>query len=167
MDDEVHVGVRTPTEPVELTAYPTGRWRIDIGGVVSRWHRPKEFRPGWTRGPDVVLPGVVAAVEPLGRPGPAKVTEPILWLRAPGDGQTARMQTWFATPGADEVRWRQGLPRSIESVAVLALRRAGTLHLLRQDEPGDLEGGTAGTGARGVVVRADQSGRPSFWETVA
>ena len=39
-DDEVHVTVSAAGQTTELTAYPTGRWRIDMGGVVSRWHRP-------------------------------------------------------------------------------------------------------------------------------
>ncbi len=164
-DDEVHVSVRTVALTTELIAYPTGRWRIEVGGIASRWHRPKEFRPGWTRGPDIVFPGMLAGAKP---PVPSKKeTEPIHWLRGPGEGQAARVQMWFATPGADETRWRQALSRSIESVAVLALRRAGALHLIRLDEPADPESGDRGTGARGVVVRADQSGRPSFWETVA
>ena len=165
-DDEVHLTVRTVTEDIGLTAYPTGRWRIEVGGVVSRWHRPKEFRPGWTRGPDLVLPGLVAAAEPAtSRP---KAAEPLTWLRAPAIGQSARIQLWFAVPAAEDARWRQALPRSGESLAVLLLRRAGSVHLVRVDEPADAEAGAHGPGSstRGVSVRADQSGRPSFWETV-
>lgn len=163
-DDEVHLSVKTAALATELTAYPTGRWRIEVGGVVSRWHRPKEFRPGWTRGPDVVLPGAPILGEPA--VPQTKGAEPIHWLRGPGEGQAARVQIWFAAPGADLPRWRQALSRSIESVAVLALRRAGSIHLIRLDEPADPDRGESGTGARGVVVRADQSGRPSFWETI-
>lgn len=166
-DDEVHCDARTASEEIGLTAYPTGRWRIEMGGVVSRWHRPKEFRPGWTRGPDVVLPGRVAAAEPAAPR--AKAAEPLTWLRVPADGSVARIQLWFAGPGADEARWRQALPRGAEPLMVLSLRRAGTVHVVRLDEAAEAEDAPKASGvpARGVTIRADQTGRPSFWETVA
>ena len=166
-DDEVHLTVVPGAGEIALTAYPTGRWRIELGGVVSRWHRPKAFRPGWTRGPDIILPGRVTAAEPVVKV--TKTTEPITWLRAPAEGQATRIQLWFANPGADETRWRQALARSAESLVVLSLRRAGTVHLVRQDEPAEADDETGGSrsGVRGVAVRADQTGRPSFWETVA
>ena len=166
-DDEVHVAVHPVAGSVELTAYPTGRWRIEIGGVVSRWHRPREFRPGWTRGPDILLPGGAVLSEPA--PSAQRKAEPIVWLRPPEAGQLARLQLWFAIPGADEARWRQALGRSTASVVVLPLRRAGTLHLVRQDEAADVpdRAGPPSGKLREVIVRADQTGRPSFWETVA
>jgi hypothetical protein len=63
-EDETHLGVRTTTAEVHLTAYPTGRWRIVIGSDISKWTRPKEFRPGWTRGPDLLIPFSAAPVRP-------------------------------------------------------------------------------------------------------
>ena len=166
-DDEVHLTVAAGAGEIGLTAYPTGRWRIEVGGVISRWHRPKEFRPGWTRGPDIILPGQAAAAEPAAKV--TKTAEPITWLRAPPEGQATRIQLWFANLGADETRWRQALARSAESLVVLSLRRAGTVHLVRLDEPAAVDEETPGSGlgVRGVAVRADQTGRPSFWETVA
>ena len=165
-DDEVHVTVTAGGQTTELTAYPTGRWRIDIGGVVSRWHRPKPFRPGWTRGPDIVLPCQSAAAEPIPKALPR--TEPIAWLPLPVEGQVARIQLWFAEPGADEQRWRDALPELAQPIVGLPLRRAGSVHLVRVDEPGgstDLSA-ASGISVRRVMVSADQTGRPSFFETV-
>lgn len=166
-DDEVHCDGRTATEEIKFTGYPTGRWRIDVGGAVSRWHRPKPFRPGWTQGPDLVLSGRLAEVEPAA--GRSNAADPVRWLRPPADGLVCRVQLWFATPGAEEDRWRSGLPRGAESLAVLSLRRSGAVHLIRIDEAADIEAGLEGGRLveRGVAVRADHSGRPSFWETVS
>lgn len=165
-DDEVHVTVIAGGQTTELTVYPTGRWRIDIGGVVSRWHRPKPLRPGWTRGPDIVLPGQSAAAEPTPKAPPR--TEPIAWLPMPVEGQVARIQLWFAEPGADERRWRDALPELARPIVGLPLRRAGSVHLVRVDEPGGSTDLIAASGmlVRRVMVSADQTGRPSFFEAV-
>ncbi len=165
-DDEVHVTVSAAGQTTELTAYPTGRWRIDMGGVVSRWHRPKPFRPGWTRGPDIVLPGLAAALEPIAK-APSR-TEPITWLSLPAAGQAVRIQLWFAEPGADQRRWLSALPDLAQPLVGLPLRRAGSVHLVRVDEPqapsADLSSSRT-LPSRGVMVSSDQAGRPSFFET--
>lgn len=166
-DDEVHLTVNAAGQATELTAYPTGRWRIDMGGVVSRWHRPKTFRPGWTRGPDIVLPGRAAAVEPMAK-APAR-SEPITWLSMPPTGQLVRIQMWFAEPGADQRRWQGALPERAEPLVGLPLRRAGSVHLVRVDEtqtPWADASSSLTLPSRAVMVSADQTGRPSFFETV-
>ncbi len=165
-DDEVHVTVSAGGQATELTAYPTGRWRIDMGGVVSRWHRPKPFRPGWTRGPDIILPGQPAAAEPMAKAAPRM--EPIAWLPVPAEGQAARIHLWFAEPGADERRWRDALPELAQPIVGLPLRRAGSVHLVRVDEAGVPPDPPAPSGmlVRRVMVSADHTGRPSFFETV-
>ena len=166
-DDEVHCDGRTAVEEINFIGYPTGRWRIEIGGAVSRWHRPKPSRPGWTRGPDWVISGRPAEVEPTAaRP---KAGDPLRWLPPPADGLVCRVQLWFAAPGAEVGPWRSALPPGAETLAVLSLRRSGAVHLVRIDETPESEAGSEGGRLveRGVAVRADQSGRPSFWETVS
>src|SRR6266850_763408 len=87
-EDEVHVAVRTTSDEVMLTAYPTGRWRIAVGDAVSRWTRPKEFRPGWTRGPDLVIPySAIPVRSPADDPFAA---EPVAWLPSPAPRHLAR-----------------------------------------------------------------------------
>ena len=174
-EDEVHLAVRTTREEVALTAYPTGRWRIAVGTVVSRWTRPKEFRPGWTRGPDLVIPGSVAPVQsPASDP---YATEPVSWLPAPPAGQLARFTLLFASPRAEGSRWRPLDAPGTESLIVLPLRTAGAPHLCRVDEPDPAEALPAGGAPAvedppgpvefAVVVSADQDGRPSLRESYA
>ena len=182
-EDEVHVAVRTARDKVMLTAYPTGRWRIAVGSAVSRWTRPKEFRPGWTRGPDVVIPYSAA---PVGSPANDPfATEPVAWLPSPAPGHLARFTLLFASPRAEGSRWRPPDAPGTESVTVLPLRTAGTLHLCRVDEPitpkqlrdlaprpndasRDLAPASSSVSIGfDVIVSADQAGRPSLRESHA
>jgi hypothetical protein len=180
-EDEAHVAVGTTREKVELTVYPTGRWRIAVGSVVSRWTRPKEFRPGWTRGPDLVVPYSAA---PVRSPADSQnAAEPVAWLPPPAPAYLARFILLFASPRAEESRWRPLDAPGTQSLAVLPLRTAGALHLCRLDEPLDPEAlaapapeatdasaaGPAGAGSGSVefivIVSADQAGRPSLRES--
>jgi hypothetical protein len=182
-EDEVHVAVRATLEEVALTAYPTGRWRIAVGSVVSRWTRPREFRPGWTRGPDLVIPH---SAVPVLSPTPDRfATEPVTWLAPPAPGHLARFNLLFASPRAEESRWRPPDAPGTQSVAVLPLRTAGALHICRVDEPLDPEDVADRTllatvappdptqasnrQSRGfaVIVSADEAGRPSLRESHA
>ena len=161
-DDELRLAASPADGPVELTAYPTGRWRVTVGGVVSRWFRPPEFRPGWVRGPDVLLGGHSAPPEPGVPVGSVR------WLNPPNVGQLARIQLWFANPYADEGKWWSALPRSTERIEVFLLRRAGSVHIVRDDEPVDPDDqpGPPLARGRGVAVRTDSAGRLSLRETV-
>lgn len=179
-DDEVHMAVRATSSEVELTAYPTGRWRIAVGSAVSRWTRPKEFRPGWTRGPDLVIPYTAVPVRSPGNDPFAK--EPVAWLPPPAPMHLARFTLLFASPRAEESRWRPAEAPGAQRITVLPLRRAGALHLCRVDEPiapEDLQPLATAT-APGlpvephpgslrfdIIVSADQSGRPSLRESHA
>jgi hypothetical protein len=168
-EDEVHVAVRTTEGDVEFTAYPTGRWRIAVGSVVSRWNRPKEFRPGWTRGPDLVAPhSAVAVLSPANR---SLAAEPVAWLPAPAAGHLARFSLLFASPRIEENRWRPSDTPGTVTLAILPLRRAGAVHLCRGDEPtsfGEVPDALGeGSVACSVIVSADQTGRPSLWESRA
>lgn len=168
-EDEAHVAVPATLEEVGLTIYPTGRWRITIGGVVSRWTRPKDFRPGWTRGPDLVIPHTEIPVQL-----PANDThaaEPVTWLAPPASGYQARFSLLVATPAAEASHWRPVEAPGTEHLAALALRTSGTLHLYRLDEPVQAEDRlppalwhASGPVALSVIVRADQMGHPSFLE---
>ena len=172
-EDEVHLAVRSSREAVTLTAYPTGRWRITIGPAVSRWTRPKEFRPGWTHGPDLVIPYTPA---PLRAPDDDPyAAEPLVWLPAPLPQHQARFTLLLASPRAEASRWRPPDAPDTHGIAILPLRTAGALHLCRADEPVAAEplaaerlrpGGDSMPGTVGleVIVSADQAGRPSLWE---
>jgi hypothetical protein len=168
-EDEAHVAVPATLEEVGLTIYPTGRWRIMVGGVVSRWTRPKDFRPGWTRGPDLVIPHSDVPVQLPAKD--AHAAEPVAWLAPPIDGYQARFSLLIATPAAEASHWRPVEAPGTQDLATLALRTAGTLHLYRRDEPVQPEDRppAAGQPANGpvalsVIVRADQMGHPSFLE---
>ncbi len=182
-EDEVHVAVRTTREEVVLTVYPTGRWRIAVGTVVSRWTRPKEFRPGWTRGPDLVIPYSATSVRsPENQPN---AVEPVAWLPPPTPLHLARFTLLFASPRALEGRWRPPDTPGTQSVTVLPLRTTGSLHLCRLDEPldpdeladlvpaasdassGRSQGPSPGSMGFAVVVSADQAGHPSLRESHA
>ncbi|MBL8985409.1 MAG: hypothetical protein JNJ80_03995 [Gemmatimonadetes bacterium] len=156
-DDEFHLAARRGTEAVELTAFATGRWRIDVNGEVGRWHRPTQAVPGWTRGPSVFLPGWDAAAW-----GKEAGAESVIWLNAPADGLVTRLDVWFAIPGAEERRWRQTLPKTARIVLSLPLRRAGSIRMVRDDAPttDDDDARTEGL----VTVSTDQAGLPSFRE---
>src|SRR5512134_764405 len=131
-EDEVHLGVRATRAELHLIAYPTGRWRITIGDDVSKWNRPKEFRPGWTRGPDLLIPHC---------PGPVRLPEvdplahePVTWLPPPAPGFAARFSLLLASPRAEGSQWRpQDAPGTV-GLVILPLRTAGALHLNRLDE---------------------------------
>jgi hypothetical protein len=175
-EDEVHMTVRTTREEVLLTAYPTGRWRIAVGSAVSRWTRPKEFRPGWTRGPDLVIPYSAAPVRsPANDPF---ATEPVAWLPSPAPRHLARFTLLFASPRAEESMWRPPDAPGTQSITVLPLRTAGALHLCRIDEPippeelTDLVPFEIGAPSHestefDVILSADQAGRPSLRESHA
>ncbi len=169
-EDEVHLAVPATTQEVGLTIYPTGRWRITVGGVVSRWTRPKDFRPGWTRGPDLVIPHTDAPIRlPAADPYPA---EPLTWLPPPATGFQARFSLLIATPTAEASHWRPEEPPGTQKLAALPMRTAGTLHLYRLDEPVAPEDQRDQIPARdgeplavSVIVSADQMGTPSFRES--
>jgi len=176
-EDELHLAVRATHEDVSLTAYPTGRWRIAVGAAVSRWSRPKEFRPGWTRGPDLVLPYTAVPIQsPATDPYSA---EPVTWLSPPTPGHLARLTLLFASPRAEESSWRPPDTTSTQSITALPFRTAGTIHLCRLDEPlapedrpdpvtevrgRPAEPNPVRTGFE-VIVSADQAGRPSLRES--
>lgn len=175
-EDDVHLAVHSGHEEVMLTAHPTGRWRIAVGSNVSRWTRPKEFRPGWTRGPDLVIPYSATPVRsPANDP---YASETVTWLPPPPPGYRARFTLLFATPRAEETRWRPPDTAGTQGVTVLPLRTAGALHLCRIDEPIAPEDATPARaehqldsvphsvsyGFR-VIVEADQAGLPSLRES--
>ncbi len=156
-EDEVHLAVRATHEDVALTIYPTGRWRIAVGESLSRWTRPKEFRPGWTRGPDLVIPH---AATPLPAPPADRyAAEPLAWLPPPTAGFQARFSLLIATPSAEASHWRPLDVPGTQSLAVLPLRTAGAFHLYRVDEPAASDYG-AGPPGFTVIVCANQMGCP-------
>jgi len=168
-EDEVHLAAPTTSEVVALTIYPTGRWRITVGGVVSKWTRPKDFRLGWSRGPDLIIPHTDTPVLP-----PASdpyAAEPVSWLPPPAPGFQARISLLIATPSAETSHWRPVEAAGTQALAALPLRTAGTFHLYRLDEPipaGDQRAAVAaqqGPVPLTVVISADQSGTPSFRES--
>ena len=168
-EDEVHLAVSTASDDVALTAYPTGRWRIAIGAAVSRWTRPKEFRPGWTRGPDLLIPYSSVPIRPAVSDPFAK--EPVTWLAPPAPGFLARFTMLLASPRAEESIWRPLDTTGTEGVVILPLRRAGAVHLCRSDEPLPADGSTQlpptdapSLLSLSVTVSADQLGRPSLIE---
>jgi hypothetical protein len=173
-EDEAHLGVRSTSTEVHLTAYPTGRWRIVIGSDVSKWTRPGEFRPGWTRGPDLIIPFTAAPVrqaelDPF-------VHETLAWLPPPAPGHQARFVLLFASPRAEGSQWRPQDAPGTQSVVVLPLRTLGALHLNRVDEVIPPEDATLPFASRvsnsgapvvapvgfEVIVSADQTGRPTL-----
>ncbi len=174
-EDEVHLAVHGPVEEVGLTMYPTGRWRITVGDAVSRWTRPKDFRPGWSRGPDLIIPAMGSPVHlPEGDPHAA---EPVAWLPPAAPGFHARISLLVATPSAEASHWRPLEAPGTQSLATLPLRKAGTLHIVRIDEQAHSDsaesrapvGGSAAPAPPAsrlrVIVSADQAGCPSFRET--
>ncbi len=169
-EDEVHAAVAAANGLVGLIIYPTGRWKITVDTAVSRWHRPKDFRLGWSRGPDILIPHAAAPVQVPTNDPYAK--EALHWLVPPAAGQRARISLLIATPHAEMSHWRPVETPGTETLVTLPLRTAGTLHLCRLDEPvpeGELRGGTApsaeGPMALIVGVSADQAGMPSFKES--
>jgi hypothetical protein len=167
-EDEVHLAVPTATDLVSITIYPTGRWRITVGAAVSRWNRPKDFRLGWSRGPDLVIPHAGATVQLSGNDPYAR--EPLTWLPPPSAGYQARISLLIATPQAEQSHWRPVETPGTETLVTLPLRTAGTLHLCRLDEPVPAEEQRAAAAAQGPValsvgVSADQAGTPSFRES--
>jgi hypothetical protein len=168
-EDEVRAAVRTTNEEVTLTAYPTGRWRITQGTVVSKWHRPREFRPGWVQGPTIVVPFSSVPIRSLGSdPYPG---EPVSWLPAPQLDHTARITLLFAGPRAEQSRWRPSDLPGTRHLTILPLRTLGALHIDRIDEPiqaEDQESEQVGDdGLRGlrVIISADPAGQPSLRES--
>jgi hypothetical protein len=168
-EDEVHLAVPAAADLVALTIYPTGRWRITVGSAVSRWNRPKDFRLGWSRGPDLIIPHTDATVQLPGADPYAK--EPITWLPAPIAGYQTRVSLLIATPSAEMSHWRPAETPGTLTLATLPLRTAGMLHLCRLDEPiPEGEQPKPTVAAQGPVplivgVSADQSGSPSFRES--
>jgi hypothetical protein len=167
-EDEVHLAVRASNEEVALTIYPTGRWRITVGTAVSKWTRPKDFRPGWSRGPDLIIPPSDGPVDvPATDPHP---TEPIHWLPPSAPGIRARFSLLIATPSAELSHWRPPEVPGSQNLVMLPLRTAGTLHLYRIDEPLTADDAApsaapaAGPRRLTVNVSADQTGTPSLRE---
>jgi hypothetical protein len=162
-EDEVHLAVRTSSDPVELTAYPTGRWRIVIGSVVSRWTRPKEFRPGWTRAPDLVIPHRVTPISLTAKDPHAK--ESVTWLTPPAPRTLARFALLFAAPRSTEGPWLPTDVPGTENLAILPLRTLGNLHLCRMDEPVDPDEVVEQESEEfSVIVSTNQAGHPSLRE---
>lgn len=172
-EDDAHLAVRSTSAEVHLTAYPTGRWRIVIGSDVSKWTRPQEFRPGWTRGPDLIIPFTAAPVRPVEHEPFAD--EPLAWLPSPAPGHHARFALLFASPRAEGSQWRPQDAPGTQSIAILPLRTLGALHLNRVDEaipPEDVALPSAPISSTAapspapigfeVIVSADQTGRPTL-----
>jgi hypothetical protein len=165
-EDDVHLQVQASQQLVEFTAYRTGRWRIAAGDAISRWTRPKEFRPGWIRGPDLIVP---ASPAPLHVPQViTKVPEPVTWYPAPKAGNVARFTLLFAGPRATAGNWTPTDVAGTERITLLSLRTAGVIHLCRRDEADDDPVDTApGAASLQLAVRisANQAGVPSLRET--
>lgn len=162
-EDEVHLGVRATDAEVHLTAYPTGRWRITVGNQISKWTRPKEFRPGWTRLPNLLIPFVP---HPIRLPEADALSPDINWLPPPGPGVVAHVSLLLASPRAEGSQWRpQDAPGTI-GLVVLPLRTAGALHLNRLDEPMDPDDPTQVPSGEAsgfqVIISADHSGLPTL-----
>lgn len=162
-EDEVHLGVRATEAETHLIAYPTGRWRITIGDAVSKWTRPKEFRPGWTRLPSLLIPH---SPGPVSLPQEPDSPSPVTWLPPLQPGFVAHFSLLLASPRAEGSQWRPHDAPGTQSLAVLPLRTMGALHLNRLDEPTGAEelthlseGPAAGFA---VLVSADQMGLPTL-----
>ncbi len=172
-EDEVHLAVRAATEDVGLTVYPTGRWKITVGTAASRWNRPKDFRPGWSRGPDLIIPHTELTVpQPAVDPWP---TDSVHWLPGSAPGFQARFSLLIATPSAELSHWRPEEKPGTQGLVTLPLRTAGTVHLYRIDEaavpdapaPSPASAAASGSGATAllrVIISADPTGAPSFRE---
>lgn len=160
-EDEVHLGVKATTAELHVTLYPTGRWRITIGSDVSKWTRPKEFRPGWTRGPDLLIP---FSSQPVRIPQPDPLAhEPVTWLAPPASGFVAHFSLLLASPRAEGSQWRPHDAPGTIGLAILPLRTAGALHLNRLDEAMDpLEKAPPAAAGFEVLVSADDTGRPTL-----
>lgn len=163
-EDDLHLQVTGAAQPLEFTAYRTGRWRIESAGNVSRWTRPKEFRPGWIRGPDLFIPYSAVPTDTHMESS----TAPITWLAPAPEKHVARFSLYFATPRAREFPWQPTDAAGTTRLVLLTLRTAGDVHLCRRDEPEEPEHGVALQQERvtvTVIVSADQRGVPSLRET--
>lgn len=165
-EDDVHLQIHGTHQIVEFTAYRTGRWRIASGAAVSRWTRPKDFRPGWTEGPDLLIPG---SHHPLRLPDPFPPgSEPVVWYPAPAPGRLARFKVLFASTRSSQYPWQPTDVAGTAGITILALRTAGWLHICRRDEPDeDLPDPLAAeaTATLAVTVSANQAGVPSLRES--
>lgn len=123
---------------------------------------PPGVPPGWTRGPEIILPSTGGMV-PLPSPD-AHAAEPITWLEPPAAGQAARFTLLLASSRAEGSHWRPHDAPGTRGITVLPLRTAGYLHLSRIDAPIPVEAGEPGPEAFDVVVSADEAGRPSLRE---
>lgn len=162
-EDEVHLGVRATLAETHLTAYPTGRWRITVGDSVSKWTRSKEFRPGWTRLPSLLIPYSPGSVRLPDGESPSPV--PVAWLPPPRPGFVAHFSLLLASPRAEGSQWRPQDAPGTEGLTVLPLRTAGALHLNRLDETEaeeSREGRTGGSTGFEVRVSADHTGFPTL-----
>jgi hypothetical protein len=163
-EDDVHLEVHGALQPVAFTGYKAGRWRITTGEDISRWTRPKDFRPGWARGPDLLIPG---STRPL-RHSPTKSAEPVTWLAPPHLGSLARFTLLFAAVRSGEYPWRPHMLPGTSEIIMLTLRSVGAVYLCRRDElDDDPEADAGGTGPPALAVRisADQAGVPSLRES--
>ncbi len=143
--DDVYLAARALGGLIKLSMHWSGKWRLawtkesgiraprSSDRVEERWHRPAEFRPGWTRGPSVIVPAVDMR-EPFSR-RPEKIGKPVVWSPAPRSGYSYRFVLLFAAPGVASKDWQSAVDSPGVLIGTVKLRDSQTVLLTRHEAP--------------------------------
>jgi hypothetical protein len=177
---EAYLSIRVMTTVAKMSLHSNGYWQFAIDRMASSWRRPVPFRPGWVRGPVVVIPhNDLTRRRPYLDPNP---TEKTFWLRQPDFGMAAQIELLFMEPAAAFGTWKPTDDLGTMQLATLRLAHAHRLHVIRRDRPllpSEIEGiamrrsilsaKSAPTdpqyGYSGFTVQSHQLGGPLLFET--
>lgn len=110
---DVYLAARSTAGLLKLSLHESGQWMsafttqsgvtLEQGGRrQATWHRPNEFAPGWTMGPEIVVPWVEWAGE---LPFTEQIKYDTFWFPAPEPGQVLTLKLLFSSSNSpDEVR---------------------------------------------------------------
>lgn len=109
--NEVYLGSRSTAGHLKYSFHSSGDWRLaatkQSGYLFEgdrnalRWHRPPEFKPGWTQALSIVVPFREAEAPP--QPGgPPNVD--VIWIPGPDPGHKVAMMMLYGAGGRDARR---------------------------------------------------------------
>jgi hypothetical protein len=136
--NDVYLFGRQMGRYLKISLHASGVWRLawtaesqteteTSDRLIHRWRRPPQFRPGWARGPSVVVPWT-----PIGRHFPAVDApkgKPVHWMPAPAPWHKVVFAVLFAASDIPEPAWESIREPGDRSLGRLFLRDGESVYV--------------------------------------